>query len=260
MTYVKISQDGPVLNISLNRADVRNAFNPEMITELTNVFTDVDKKKDIRMIGLFGEGKVFCSGADLSWMKDMMNYSFEQNREDAMKLHQMFDAAARCSIPIIGMIHGSAFGGALGLLAVCDYVVSETGAQFCFSEAKLGIAPAVISTFVLRKAVRGVVQPYMISGQVFDCETALRAGLVHEIVDTGKGLETLSARIQSWMHAGPEASREVKKLLMDLESLDPAQQVERTTRLIAERRVSSEGQEGLRSFLEKRSPAWKDSL
>lgn len=259
MSLVKVYQQEHIAYIVLNRPDVRNAFNPDMISELTQVFTDLEKNKETRLACLYGEGKVFCSGADLSWMKDMMNYSFEQNREDAQQLYKMFDAAARCPVPIIGMVHGSAFGGALGLLAICDDVIAEKDAQFCFSEVKLGIAPAVISTFILRKAHLGFVQPYMISGQVFDAEAALRAGLVHELAESGAGLETLKAKALKWLEAGPEAAREIKKLLYDLGPMDKAQELERTTRLIAERRVSSEGQEGLKSFLEKRRPSWRDS-
>lgn len=258
MALVDVIEEGGVAKVRMNRPDVRNAFNPEMIEEITRLFAAFEKRKDLRVITLSGVGKAFSAGADLSWMKAMVHYSYEQNREDSLRLYAMFDAISACSIPVLGLVHGAAFGGALGLLACCDYVLAETGTQFCFSEAKLGIAPAVISSFVLRKTAAGFARPLMISGRVFDPDEALRMGLVHKIIQPGSGDENLEVAAATWMEAGPQASREIKKLLNDLESLDAAATRERTSKLIAELRVSSEGQEGLKSFLEKRAPSWRD--
>lgn len=258
MNLVNVSEKNQIVSVRMNRPDVRNSFNPDMIEELTRLFSSFEKRKDVRLVTLSGEGKVFSAGADLSWMKAMVNYSFEQNREDALKLFAMFEAMALCPAPILGLVHGAAFGGALGLLACCDHVIAEEGTQFCFSEVKLGIAPAVISSFILRKATEGVVRPLMLSGRIFDNETALRAGLVHQIAKAGQGAGELENVALSWLEAGPEAARETKKLLNDLAHLDWNGQKDRTSRLIAERRVSSEGQEGLKSFLDKRNPAWRD--
>lgn len=258
MALLTVQEQDQVLHLRLNRPDVRNAFNPEMIEELTKLFLALEKRRDLRAVALAGEGKAFCAGADLSWMKAMVNYSFEENRLDSQKLFAMFEAMALCPIPLLGLAHGSAFGGALGLLACCDFVIAEESTQFCFSEVKLGLAPAVISAFVLRKAGAGAVRPWMLSGQVFGAEEARRLGLVHEIVPNSEGSQSLLAALSSWIEAGPEAVRETKKLLNDLPHLDWAAQKDRTTRVISERRVSSEGQEGLKSFLEKRAPAWRD--
>lgn len=259
MSLINLKEQHQILSVRLNRPDVRNAFNPDMIAELTKIFSSLEKRKDLRAVTVAGEGKVFCAGADLAWMKEMVNYSFEQNREDSLGLFGMFEAMSRCSLPIVGMVHGAAIGGALGLMSCFDYIVAEEGSQFSFSEVKLGIAPAVISAFVRRKAVQGVVRPLMLSGRMFDVATAKTAGLVHEIVPSGAGFRAMNEFVDSLFEAGPEAVRETKKLLNDLNLLSWDEQRERTTRVIAERRVSSEGQEGLKSFLEKRAPAWRDA-
>lgn len=257
MSFVVVTEMNQVAYVKLHRPEVRNSFNPEMIAELTQIFTDLEARKDLRAVVLQGEGKVFCAGADLNWMKEMVNFSFEQNREDSLKLYGMFEAIAQCSLPVIGMIHGAAFGGALGLVAVCDEVIAEDNTQFCFSEVKLGIAPAVISAFVNKKAVIGKVRPLMLSGVVFNAHVAHQAGLVTEVVAAGEGHTVLQKVLHNYMQCGPEAVRETKRLLNDLDTLSWAEQRSRTTTVIAERRASPEGQEGLKSFLEKREPAWR---
>jgi methylglutaconyl-CoA hydratase len=259
MSFVIVTELDAVAYVKLNRPDVRNAFNPEMIEEIKDVFTSLNQRKDLRAVALTGEGKVFCAGADLNWMKAMVNYSFDQNKKDSLELFEMFEAIARCNLPIVGVAHGAVFGGALGLLACCDYVIAEEGTQFCFSEAKLGLAPAVISSFIARKVHLGHMRSWMISGSVFTAEEAFRTGFVEEVVGKGQGHTVLSKKVQMFKDAGPEAAREIKKLLFDLPALNWEQQKERTSKLIAERRVSSEGQEGLKSFLEKREPAWRDA-
>lgn len=258
MSLVTVTEIDHVAYVKLNRPDVRNAFNTEMIESLTKIFQDLDKRKDLRVVALQGEGKVFCAGADLSWMKAMVNYSFEQNREDSVKLFEMFDSIAKCSLPVIAVVQGAAFGGALGLIACCDFVITEEGTQFCFSEVKLGIAPAVISSFVMKKAVIGKIRPLMLSGKIFEAKEAIDCGIVNEMLAKGEAHHELQRIIHSFKECGPEAVRETKKLINDLADLNWEQQKDRTTRLIAERRVSTEGQEGLKSFLEKRAPAWRD--
>lgn len=257
MSFVVVTEMNQVAYVKLHRPEVRNSFNPEMIAELTQIFTDLEARKDLRAVVLQGEGKVFCAGADLNWMKEMVNFSFDQNREDSLKLYGMFEAIAQCSLPVIGMVHGAAFGGALGLVAVCDEVIAEDNTQFCFSEVKLGIAPAVISAFVNKKAVAGKVRPLMLSGVVFNAHVAHQAGLVTEVVAAGEGHTVLQKVLHNYMQCGPEAVRETKKLLNDLDTLSWAEQRGRTTTVIAERRASAEGQEGLKSFLEKREPTWR---
>ena len=257
MSLVVVTEMEHVAYVKLHRPEVRNAFNPEMIAEITKVFRDLEARKDLRAVVLQGEGKAFCAGADLSWMREMVNFSSAQNKEDSAKLFAMFDTIANCTLPVIGQIHGAAFGGALGLVAVCDEVIAEEGTQFCFSEVKLGIAPAVISAFVNRKALAGKVRPLMLSGVVFNPHVAQQAGLVNEIVPAGEGHTAVQKILHNYLQCGPEAVRATKKLLNTIPSMNWSQQQEATTTLIAELRASSEGQEGLKSFLEKREPSWR---
>ncbi len=259
MAILEIAEENRVARVRMNRPDVRNAFNTEMIAELTKAFLSFEKRKDLRLVTLSGEGKVFSAGADLSWMKDMVKFTYEQNREDSLRLHAMFDAISRCSVPVLAQVHGAAIGGAMGLMACCDYVIAEEKTQFCFSEVKLGIAPAVISDYVLKKAVPGVVRPLMISGQLFFADTALRSGLIHHIAADGQSKAELDKAVAAWCEAGPNAARETKRLVSEVMELNPENRVDRTTRLIAELRIGTEGQEGLNSFLEKRAPDWRDA-
>jgi methylglutaconyl-CoA hydratase len=259
MSFVEVNEVGQVAYVKLNRPDIRNAFDPNMIAGITKTFLDLGKRLDLCAIVLQGEGKVFCAGADLNWMKEMVSYTFDQNKEDSLKLFAMFDAIAKCSLLVIGLVQGAAFGGALGLVACCDHVVADLHTQFCFSEVKLGIVPAVISSFVNRKAVPGKVRYFMMSGVVFDSQQAKDMGLVNEIAATLDFKRHLEHILRAYKECGPEAVRETKKLLNDLPNLSWDDQRKRTTQLIAERRVSAEGQEGLMSFLEKRSPSWRNS-
>lgn len=259
MALVKLEEKNQIVEVTLNRPDVRNAFNPEMIQELKEIFTQFNQRKDLRLIILKGEGSVFCAGADLNWMKSMISYSIQENQTDAEKLFLMFEAIQNCIHPIITLVQGAAMGGALGLLAASDVVIATEPTQFAFSEVKLGIAPAVISSFVLNKLEPRKVNAYMISGKAFDGATARDMGLVHEVVSE----KDLSTKLLEWqkpfLEAAPEAVRETKKLVSHLKSQSWPEQRKTTTSLIAERRVSAEGQEGLKSFLEKRKPSWRPS-
>ncbi len=247
-----------IWKIKLNRPDVRNAFNPLMIEELTNIFRQVNEAKEVRLVTLEGEGKVFCAGADLSWMKSMINFNLDENKEDAGQLFDMFFAIRNCAVPVLGIVHGAAFGGALGLVACCDLVVAEEKAQFCFSEVKLGIVPAVISGFVLDKCQKNKVMPHMLWGNVFTAAQACEAGLIHEVATTKKQADKFAEeKIQEILEAGPDAIRATKKLLHRIEGVNWDEKRNLSTQVISERRVSSEGQEGLLSFLEKRAPEWR---
>ncbi len=246
---LKLSEKNQILTVSLNRPDTRNAFNPEMIAEIMMCFKKQSKRKDLRAIVLRGEGKVFCAGADLDWMKSMAKYNLSKNKADSAKLYDMFASIEACPVPVIAFVHGAAFGGALGLMAVCDYVVVEASTQMCFSEVKLGLVPAVISPFVLKKSISGIMRPLMLTGRFFFPHEILQSGLVHQ-VGSEQELENV---ISCFLAAGPEAVRETKKLTRSVASKAAV------TKVIAERRVSAEGQEGLKSFFEKRNPAWSKS-
>lgn len=257
MSFLEVKEAAQVAYVKLNHPEIRNAFDPSMIADITKAFVDLNQRRDLRAVVLLGEGKVFCAGADLNWMREMVNYTLEQNKDDSLKLFAMFEAIANCSLPVIGLVHGAAFGGALGLVACCDYVIADPQTQFCFSEAKLGIAPAVISAFINRKAVAGKIRHLMMSGTVFGAQQAMDAGLVGEVAPGADFVSKLELVLKAYKECGPEAVRETKSLLNDLPNLSWLDQRQRTSQLIAERRVSAEGQEGLKSFLEKRSPAWR---
>lgn len=256
---LRIKEENKVAHVTLDRPDVRNAFHPEMIQKLTEAFQGFAQRTDLRAIVLAGEGKAFCAGADLNWMKSMVNYTKAQNQEDSEKLFQMFESIWNCPVPVVGCVHGAAFGGALGLIAACDYVIAEEKTQLCFSEVKLGIAPAVISAFILKKCASGTVSHLMISGKVFTPQEVLGSGLLHEAVSESQMSAALKKWLENFLAAGPEAVKETKKLIRNLTGSSLAEAKAETCRVIAERRVSAEGQEGLKSFLEKRSPNWKVS-
>lgn len=256
---LKITEEKNIALVSLNRPEIRNAFDPALIQKLTETFQQLAQRTDLRAIVLSGEGKVFCAGADLNWMKSMANYSLQQNEQDSQKLFEMFESIWDCPMPVIGMVHGAAFGGALGLMSVCDYVIAEEKTQLCFSEVCIGIAPAVIAGFIFQKVSPAQLSHLMISGKVFAPKEVIGSGLVHEIVAEEHLAEALGKAVHLFQDAAPEAVRATKKLLRQLPNLNWNETKKATCSLIAERRVSAEGQEGLKSFLEKRDPNWKVS-
>lgn len=255
---LRVVIDADIATVWLNRPDARNAFHPAMIDELTEALTKLDNRKDLSALVLRGEGRSFCSGADLGYMRSMANYSLEENQKDSEKLFGMFWALRECQHPVIGRVHGHVMGGALGLVSQCDIVAAVNGTQFCFSEVKLGLVPAVISPFVLEKMHAHQAHRYMLTGEVFGVSEAVASGLVHMAGDEAGVDEFIRSRLHDLRRNGPEAVRVTKRLLHQARDLnDWRQSQEITTKAIAERRVSAEGQEGLRGFLEKRLPSWK---
>lgn len=253
MKFIKLedfSADPKIKILSLNRPEVKNAFHPEMIREISDYFENLIKhQKETKMIVLRGEGTAFCAGADLNWMKDMVNFSIEDNLVDSKKLWTMFANISSCSVPVVGVAQGAVFGGALGLLGCCDYVYAEKNTQFCFSEVKLGLAPAVISDFITQKIPDAFVRPYMISGEVFSTDQALRMGLVHKTFDSSLELEQA---LKGFMANGQEAMFETKQLLNQLGKTGNAEERKALcTHVIATRRMSAEAQERLKKFLAK---------
>lgn len=251
MKYLKIENwpsDSQIQVVTLNRPEVKNAFHPEMIQEITEVFSQLSLDQNVKAVVLRGEGTAFCSGADLNWMKQMVNYSFEENIIDSEKLWKMFEAVAFCSVPVIGLVHGAVYGGALGLLAACDYALAEAQTKFCFSEVKLGLAPAVISSFVLRKISDSQARSLMLSAEVFSATQALQVGLVHG--SYSEEAEIIKC-VKNFSNNGLQAMKETKKLLNQLQTANWDQQKKMTTTVISERRMSLEGQERLKNFLNK---------
>lgn len=249
--------DPKIKVICLNRPEVKNAFHPEMIQELTEAFLSLSKQNDIKAILLKGSGTSFCAGADLNWMKEMVNYSFAENKQDSYLLWNMFEAILKCECPVVGLIHGAVYGGAIGLVACCDYVIADVKTQYCFSEVRLGLAPAVISSFVLNKISAALVRPYMLTAQVFNNLESLRMGLIHEEIDFVSSSNVFEAiaenRLRCFSGNGLVAMRETKKLIQTIaDGASWKEQKDLTTDLISQRRVSEEAQMRLKSFLEKK--------
>jgi methylglutaconyl-CoA hydratase len=247
MASLRIERDGPVLHIAMARPDVRNAFDAALIAELAEAFVDVGRA---RAVVLSGEGSSFSAGADVEWMRSSVDLSFDENVADANALRRMLEGIDTCAVPVVARVQGHALGGGAGLVAAADIAVAARDAVFAFSEVKLGIIPAVISPFALAKIGPGAARRYFVTGERFDAETALRIGLVHEVADD------LDAAVDhvlgELLSAGPQAARWSKRLVR--ERPDGPE----TARWIAERRTSDEGQEGLRAFLERRKPSWRD--
>lgn len=257
-TYKNIQfhvDDKNIARIFLNRPDNRNAFNSEMISELTDVFNKINNHNP-RFCVIQGNGKAFCAGADLNMMQQTAQLSQQENEDEALKLEQMFFHLNKINCPVISVVHSSAFGGALGLIACSDIVIAEEKTQFGFSEVKLGLVPAVISSYILRKTSQAKLAPWMISGRVFDASTALQVGLIHEICPLDQKDFFLSQWEQSLLQAAPKATSITKNLINKICTTSIDQHQKLTTQLIASVRVSTEGQEGLKSFLEKRKPNW----
>jgi methylglutaconyl-CoA hydratase len=248
---------GHVATVTLNRPDVRNAFNETMIADLTAAFTALGARDDVRAIVLAGNGKAFCAGADLNWMRKMAGYSDEENRADAMRLALMLSVVYRCPKPVIARVQGDVYAGGVGLVCAADIVVAVETAHFCLSEARLGLMPATIAPYVIRALGEQASRRYFVTAEAFDCVTAQRLGLVSELVRA----DTLDVTVQRITDAlianSPNAVRECKQLVQDVagQTIDDAL-IEDTAIRIARIRASEEGRHGISSFLEKRTPRW----
>lgn len=247
---------GGIVDVELNRPDVRNAFNAELIAALRDTFAALGVDQGVRAIVLRGAGKAFCGGADANWMRASLDLPATENVRDAERMCEMFAAVDTCSKPVIGRVHGAALGGGAGLAAVCDIVVAAADATFGFTETKLGIIPAVISPFVLAKIGRSAARALFLTGERFDAAHAQRIGLVHHVVAAGD----LDARIEALeielATAGPGAIAAAKSLIATVARTPAAETKALTARAIAAQRTTPEGQEGLRAFLERRPATW----
>jgi methylglutaconyl-CoA hydratase len=251
VSALQVERDDSVLRITLARPDRRNAFDAQLIAELSQAFVDVGR---VNAVLLSGEGASFCAGADVEWMGASIGLSLEENVADANAMRSMFEAIDSCPAPVVARVQGHALGGGAGLVAAADIAIAEPKALFAFSEVKLGIIPAVISPFTLAKIGPGAARRYFVTGERFDAATALRIGLISEVADDLDG--AVERTLDELRSAGPRAARWAKRLVRER----PAGA--ETARWIAERRTSDEGQEGLRAFLEKRparqsdGPSW----
>lgn len=254
--FLNTERRGPVEYLTLNRPAVRNALNDELIAELAAWASAIHTERDVRVAVLAGAGSMFSAGADVAWMAKAIAFTPEENILNAQALSEMFLSLDRLPIPLIGRIHGAALGGGVGLAAVCDVVVADEKAVFGFTEVKLGILPAVISPFAIAKIGRSAARELFLSGARFPAARAKEIGLVHRIVAAASLDAAVDDSIREFLSAGPEAIAACKALIGQVADLSVDEARPYTARAIAERRVSPEGQEGLRAFLEKRSPKW----
>jgi methylglutaconyl-CoA hydratase len=257
--FLKATREGAVERLTLNRPDVRNAFNEHVIAELTAWAVDTRDaaaRHDVRVAVIAGAGKVFCAGADVAWMAKTVGYTEEENQRDAAAMSRMFAAINDLPLPVIGRIQGAALGGGAGLAAVCDIAIAGEEAVFGFTETKLGILPAVIAPFALAKIGRSAARELFLTGARFHAARAKEIGLVHNVVPADELDGAVEAYVTELLTAGPEAIAAAKALIPAVWGRSMNEATELTAAAIAARRVSAEGQEGLRAFLEKRKASW----
>lgn len=258
-TTIKIQLGESVAWINLDRPEVRNALNPELIHELTEAVEWLGSRDDIRAIVLKGNGKSFCAGADLTYMKAMAGFSYEENVADAEKLSKLFQTLYYCDKAIITVVHGACIGGANGIVAASDIVIAESRTKFAFSEVRLGITPATISPFVVRRIGHTTAKELMLTGRLFTAEEAQAFRLVNVVVDEPALVDTERQYIEHFMHASPDAVAECKRLLRLVDGSDAPMNslYHQTSLIIANQRTSKAGQEGMSAFFEKRKPSWE---
>lgn len=254
---LKVDVSDGVARVTLDRPQVRNAFDDALIASLRKVFLEIEKDRSIRAVVLAGNGPAFCAGADLNWMKRMAQYGHDENLDDAMALAEMLAALDSLPQPTIARVHGPAFAGGTGLVAACDIAVGTPEAKFCFSEAKLGLSPATISPYVIRAIGERAAHRYFLTAEVFGAEEALRMGMLSVLVPAVELDRTIEDLLGHLLAGGPQAHGKIKDLIRAVAGrpVDPALMAD-TARRIADIRVSPEGREGIASFLDKRKPGW----
>jgi len=260
MNYETLTLDttqNTTVTVRLNRPEVHNAMSEQLMKELMHCFHTLSKKDDVRIIVLTGVGKSFCAGADLNWMKSMVHYSKDENIKDSNLLLELYQTIYQCPKPVIGRINGHAFGGGIGLIAVCDIAIGIPNCTFAFSEVNLGIIPSVISNFVAPRLSPAVMRRLFITGVRFTSAYAQQIGLLDTVVSPEELDTSISDFVKELERSGPQAIQEVKHLLFNLRTLPLDQFTRYTVEKIAELRISPEGQEGITAFLEKRPPKWR---
>lgn len=255
---IKVQLGESMAWVNLDRPEVRNALNPELIRELTEAFDWLNSRDDIRVIILKGNGKCFCAGADLEYMKDMARYSYPQNLADAERLSKLFQTIYFCNKAVIVDVHGACIGGANGIIAAADIVIAEKETKFAFSEVRLGITPATISPFVVSKIGNTAAKELMLTGRRFTAAEAKDFRLVNVVVDESEMIDTERQYIDHFLHASPDAVAECKNLLRMVSGTDDRYSpiFMQTSVAIANQRISKAGQEGMSAFFEKRKPSW----
>ena len=258
-TYISVehSFQGRIAIITMQRPEVHNAFNTQLIQDLQSAFTQLSQDNNLHAVVMAGEGKSFSAGADIQMMQQAITFSADENVQDALRLADLMQTIDTFPCPVVARIHGTAMGGGVGLVAVCDIALAANNVRFALSEVKLGIAPAVISPYVLRKIGVSHARALFTTGERFSAQRAYEIGLVHTIVPAEQLDEALEHTIQELLSSAPQALRTCKILAQQVGTMQSTEALLYTTETIARLRTSAEGQEGLRAFLEKRQPSWQ---
>ncbi len=253
LTYERKDRIG---SITFSRPEVHNAFNSRMIEELYELFERIKRDKGLRVVVLTGEGKSFCAGADLNWMKAVKNYGYEKNFSESLQLAEVLNLIYTCPKPVIGRVNGAAIGGGTGFVAVCDIAIASSSAVFSFSEVKIGIVPACISPYVVRRVGEGPTREFFLTGERLTAERAFQAGLVNRVVEPEQLDDAVDEMIRQILSSGPAALTCCKDLLATIAEQNLQEAKVHTAKVIANLRKSEEGQEGMDAFLNKRKPNW----
>ncbi len=258
MSYATLiyEKKGQVANITFNRPEIHNAFNSTAIREMSACLTEIDKSNEFRVVILTGAGKSFCAGADMHWMKDVVEQPYEKNLSESNELSELFDQIYSFRLPFIGKINGAAVGGGTGFVAVCDIAIAVRSATFSFSEVKIGLVPACIGPYVIKKMGEGKARELFITGERMTAERACEVGLINKVVDDDQLHNAVDELVESLLSSGPNAVSNAKKLISALPLMTKEEYKPYTAKLIADLRKSEEGQEGMNAFLNKRKPKW----
>lgn len=248
-----------VATVTLNRPEIHNAFDDLMINELWDVFQDISRRDDVRVVVLTGQGKSFCAGADLNWMRRVKDYAFEDNLKESLQLAECLYTIYSCPKPTIARVNGAAIGGGTGLVVVTDIAIAADVAKFSFSEVKIGVVPACISPYVVRKVGEGKCREFFLTGERLTAEKALEIGLVNQVVPLAQLEQAVEERIEQLLSSGPGALATCKELLQKVPQMSFEEAKNYTAEVIASLRISAEGQEGMAAYLEKRKPAWTET-
>lgn len=254
--HLTVTIEGPLARVVLERPEVRNAFNAELIASLQAAFADLGRDDAVRAVVLSGSGKLFCGGADINWMRAALELDEAGNVEDARRMSDMFRTIDRCPKPVIGKIHGAALGGGVGLVSVCDIAIAASDTIFGFTETKLGILPATIAPFAIAKIGASHARALFLTGERFGCERALLAGLVHQTADESELDIAVERVVRELLSAGPHAVSAAKALIAGVAAASYDESRDLTAHAIARQRITPEAQEGLRAFLERRKASW----
>ncbi|WP_018630141.1 enoyl-CoA hydratase/isomerase family protein [Niabella aurantiaca] len=258
MTYTTIEteQHYRIATVWLNRPEVRNALNNMMIEELIHVFETLGADNAVRVITLRGRGKVFCAGADLKWMKATATSGYEESLEENRQLARCFQTVYNTPKPTIAVVHGAAMGGANGLLAACDFAYAGDDTLFAFSEVRLGLVPATIAPYILKRTGEATAKELMLTGRQFHAKEAAQAGLINQVLQEMELESKVAELVQELLQGGPNSIAACKRLLHHLSEKEPETAIPYTVEAIARARSSTEGQEGMQAFFEKRKPNW----